>query len=228
MSKAVPVLIVALIFPTAMTWFYFAQAHGATKAIYTGGKILQFSLPILWWAAVDRSRFKLPRPSSTAIWPGLLFGLAVSAGILALYFGWLRQHPMMAPLAEQAHAKVDAFGLTSPLLFLLFAVLLSLVHALLEEYYWRAFVFAELKRLAPLSVAVLISSLGFMAHHVIVLSVYIPGRFWTAAVPLSLAVAGGGAIWAIMYHRFGNIYPAWVGHILVDASLMIVGYDLLG
>ena len=227
MARIVPVLLFALAFPTLMTWLNFGNSTPWMKATYGIGKVVQFSLPILWWAAMDRARLRRPGFSRAGLPAGLGFGLSVGLGILVLYFVGLRDHPVMVSVAEQARAKISAFGLTSPAFYLLFAVFLSLLHALLEEYYWRAFVFAELKKLVPVPVAVAISSLGFMAHHVIVLNVYFPGRFWTATVPLSLGIAAGGAVWTWMYHRFGTIYPGWIGHALIDATLMFVGYDLL-
>jgi membrane protease YdiL (CAAX protease family) len=227
MPKALPVLLFALVFPTAMTWLYFGHDSPAMKAAYAVAKVVQFSLPLLWWAAADRSRLRLAKPTWAGLLPGLLFGLAVAAAIFALYFGWLKQSPHIDSLYEQARKKMTAFGLSSPVLFLLFAVFLSSIHALLEEYYWRGFVFAELRKLTPLALAIVISSLAFMAHHVLVLAEYFPGRFWTMPVPLSLAIAAGGAVWAILYQRFGSVYPSWLSHALVDAALMIVGYDLL-
>jgi membrane protease YdiL (CAAX protease family) len=98
---------------------------------------------------------------------------------------------------------------------------------LLEEYYWRWFVFGWLRRQTPLLVAQLLSSLAFMAHHVVILAVFFPGRFWTAAVPFSLCIAGGGFVWAWIYERSGSIYAPWLSHLLIDAAIMAVGYDLL-
>ena len=72
------------------------------------------------------------------------------------------------------------------------ALFISVFHSLLEEYYWRWFVFGRLERSLPLAAAIGISSLAFMAHHVFVLAYYFPGRFWSAAVPFSLCVAAGG------------------------------------
>lgn len=227
MSKTVPVLLFALTFPAVMTWFYFAQGGPPAKPIYTIGKVIQFALPLLWWAATDRSRLRLPKPSTSGLPAGLLFGTGVAIAIFAPYFGWLKQGPLAETLAAQARIKTAAFGIDSPPLFLLFALFLSVIHAFLEEYYWRAFVFAELRKITPLAAAVAISSIGFMAHHVIVLAVYFPGRFWTLAMPFSLAVAAGGAVWAIFYARFRSILPGWLSHSLIDAAIMLVGYDLL-
>src|SRR5262249_11228268 len=102
----------------------------------------------------------------------------------------------------------------------------SLVHSLLEEYYWRWFVYGRMRRYVSLAPAIVISSLGFMAHHVIVLATYFGwanGWTWLFAV----ATAVGGAFWAWLYERSGSIYGPWISHLLMDAAIFGIGYDLM-
>ncbi len=221
------VLLFALTYPTAMTWLYFTDNSADAPLLYGFGKCIQFSLPEIWWFAAEGKRFRIPRPKADGLAIGAGFGALVGIGIIALYFGWLCNLSEFATLKELASAKAASFGLTTRARFLLFAVFLSAIHALLEEYYWRAFVFAELRSQSPLAVAVALSSLGFMAHHLVVLDVYFPSDFWYLTLPLSAGVAIGGAAWAVIYERFGNLYPAWVGHAIVDAALMAVAYSVL-
>jgi membrane protease YdiL (CAAX protease family) len=101
----------------------------------------------------------------------------------------------------------------------------SLVHSGLEEYYWRWFVFGQLSRRVPLAAAIAISSLGFMAHHVLVLSQFFHG-YGAATWFFSLCVAVGGAVWAWLYQRSGSLYGPWVSHMIIDAGLMVIGYQL--
>jgi hypothetical protein len=79
----------------------------------------------------------------------------------------------------------------------------------------------------PWRLALVLSSLAFMGHHVIVLAVYLPGAFATAVVPFSLCVAVGGGVWAWLYHHTGTIYANWLGHLLVDAAILVVGYAMV-
>jgi len=71
-----------------------------------------------------------------------------------------------------------------------------------------------------------LSALAFTAHHVILLTVYFPGQFWTAVAPLSLAIAAGGAMWAWLYARTGALYAPWVSHAVIDLAVLAVGWDL--
>ena len=97
----------------------------------------------------------------------------------------------------------------------------------MEEYYWRWFVFGWLKRWTPLWVAIAVSSVAFMGHHIIILNKYFPGRFWTAALPFSLCVAVGGAVWAWLYHRTQSLYAAWVSHAVIDAAIFAIGFQMV-
>jgi membrane protease YdiL (CAAX protease family) len=230
-APQVAALLFALIFPTLLTWAYFvdAQPGPRMKLLYTVGKIIQFSLPVGFWLATDRTHFRFGWPKRNNMLMGIAFGMFVFLLLqnLVTYLSRYKHRPFLDQLAEQVQSKVAAFGLTSRTEFIVFGIFLCIIHSGLEEYYWRAFVFAGWRKLLPLPAAIAISLLGFMAHHVVVLNEYFPDHFWTATMPLSLSVACGGAVWAWMYQRYGSIYPVWVSHALVDAAIMVVGYKLL-
>jgi membrane protease YdiL (CAAX protease family) len=50
---------------------------------------------------------------------------------------------------------------------------------------------------------------------------------WLLSLLLAACVALGGAVWAWMYERRGSLYGPWIGHFLVDAVIMYIGYDLV-
>jgi membrane protease YdiL (CAAX protease family) len=117
--------------------------------------------------------------------------------------------------------------LGSPTVFIAVGVFYSLIHSLLEEYYWRWFVFGQLRELTRLVPAIVISSLGFMAHHVLVIGTYF-GFFSPATWLFSLCVAIGGGVWAWLYNRTGSLLGPWVSHLFVDATIFLVGYEIAG
>ena len=65
-----------------------------------------------------------------------------------------------------------------------------------------------------------------MAHHVLVLATFF-GWSSPATYVFSLAIAIGGAYWAWLYARSGSLYGPWLSHLLVDAGIFLIGYDLL-
>ena len=220
----------ALGLPTAITWIYFValaqHPPDLQQAAYLTGKVVQFVLPLVWVLLVQKQRLQLRFPHWSELGQGALVGGAIVAAMLALYFVWFQHATVLATAAVEMRGRVDSFGLHGPGPFIAMALFYSLIHSLLEEYYWRWFVFGQLRRLTPLAVAVLVSSLGFMAHHVLVVAAYF-GTFSLETVILSLSVAVGGAIWACMYQRTGSLYATWTSHLLVDAGIFAVGYDML-
>jgi membrane protease YdiL (CAAX protease family) len=49
---------------------------------------------------------------------------------------------------------------------------------------------------------------------------------WTNSLTyfLSISVAVGGAVWAILYRRSGNLVAPWLSHLIVDAAIFLIGF----
>jgi membrane protease YdiL (CAAX protease family) len=230
-------LVFALVFPTLSSWAYFelfAAPEGTsdggnwrTQAAWVSGKAIQFAFPLIWVWVVEGSWVWPSKPTQAGLELGLGFGLLVGGAALLLYYGLLRSHHLMAQAPEMMSDKARDFGISSPARYLLLAGFLSIVHSLLEEYYWRWFLFGRLRMRIPYMAAIVVSAAAFAAYHVINLAAFFPGKFWTFVVPLSTCIAVGGMVWAWLYARTGSIYAPWVSHLLVDVAIFAIGYDLL-
>jgi membrane protease YdiL (CAAX protease family) len=215
-----------------LTWAYsqprlsVAWARQLQQATYVVGKCAQFALPVAFCLLVERRWPRWRRPRFAGLALGLAFGLAVAGGMLGLYYAEVRHWPALERAPNLVRGKLREFGITTGGGYLLFAAFLVVAHSLLEEYYWRWFVFGRLRRQIPEMAALVLSSLAFMAHHVLVLNVFLAGYFWTAVVPFSLAIAVGGAVWAWLYARTDSVWSSWLSHLLVDAAIFVVGWDL--
>jgi len=222
------ILIFALVFPFILTLNYFVILANAPPAIqqaaYSSGKAIQFALPILWVGLVCKERFWLRPINRRGLIEGTLFGVAVFAAMLALYFLWLRvPGGILAPDSsafQNILDKIEGLGLGSKGAFILLGVFYAIVHSGLERYYWGWFVFHKL------SCSAVVASLGFTAHHVILL-----GTFFGYASPYtwlgSLGVFIGGWYWCWLYRRSDSIWGAWIGHGFVDAAIFTIGFLIL-
>jgi membrane protease YdiL (CAAX protease family) len=220
-----------LAFPSLLTLVYFVGLAEASRPLQQGvyliGKSVQFGLPVAWLLRRHPGPWRLAWPSGRGALLGGAFGLAVLLAGLALYHGVLVPLRVLdgAPAAA-IRAKVLGFGVTGPWRFLAVGAFYSVAHSAAEELYWRGFVFSALRNGRRPGWANLWSSAGFTAHHVILLSVFFGwGSPWTWA--LSLAVGVGGAFWAWLYQRSGSLLGPWLGHLLVDAAIFIIGWDLV-
>ena len=223
----------ALLLPTLVTLVYFVWAahyeSGVQQVAYSVAKGVQFLFPLLWVVVVLKGRPAWnvqPGETRQSLLLGGAFGLTVLVAMVVMYYGLLRSLPFFQEPATRISAKVAALGMESWERYAAMAVFYSVIHSLLEEYYWRWFVFRQLDHLRTTPQAILISSLGFMTHHVVLLSAFFG---WTSPLTwlFSLCVAVGGAFWAWLYHRFRSLWGPWLSHALIDAAIFLIGYDLV-
>jgi uncharacterized protein len=227
----VVVLAAAMALPALLTWGW--QSVGSVDpgfwplAVYFLTRAAQFSLPIIYFRLAEGrwpERFQL-RPEGLA-W-GLGFGLLVAGVMVGAYFGGACDWQPLREAPAQFRAKAAEHGVASPPVLLAVMLFMVVVHSGLEEYYWRWFVFGRLRKRLPEGAAIVLSALAFMAHHVLDLNHVLPGRFLEATLPLALAVAVGGAFWAWLYGRTRSLTAVWLSHLLVDAGLMVVAWEVL-
>src|SRR4051812_16763396 len=191
------VLALAIILPTAVTWLYFIALDGAPRWLQQGayglGKTIQFALPAVWICLVRGAWPNVPRPPGWSLVVGGAFGFAVAAAMMVLYLVVLKPAGLLEGPTAAVRAKVESFGARSPPGFVVLALFYSAIHSLLEEYYWRWFVFGQLRSYGQLTTAIVASSFAFAAHHVLVLGHYFG---WSSPMTwlFTVGVIVGGAV----------------------------------
>lgn len=228
------ILALAMIFPSVLTYIYFVyladSASVMQKLAYGTGKTIQFALPVFWIGIVCRERWLVRRFAGRGIAEGTVFGLLVFAAMLVLFFFALGVPG--GPLGEGSFARttilerIRSFELDDGRIYILLGLFYSLIHSGLEEYYWRWFVFGRMCRFTPWLVAAIVSGLGFMAHHIIILGTYFgydSAYCWLGSV----GVAVGGFYWAWLYRRSDSIWGPWISHGVIDAAIFTIGFMIV-
>src|SRR5262245_33323287 len=109
------VVCVALVLPTAITWFYFVALAKSPALVqqtaYVVVKASQFALPIVWVWFVQRERPRWPPPSTRGLLLGAAFGLLVAAAMAALYLLVLKPRGLFTQPAIEVQEKIKSFGL---------------------------------------------------------------------------------------------------------------------
>lgn len=190
------------------------------QGIYSGTKILMLVWPFLW-IFIGREFFKSSGKGESirsVLW-GLTFGVVVFAAILGLFYLFEEYFLQFAP---EIIKKVEDLDLVQ--YYIPFAVFLSVLHSLFEEFYWRVFIFKGLQlKVSPIW-AMLISSLAFASHHFLVVMAFFP--LWISIL-FTLAIFAAGMIWCFIYLRTGKIWGSWISHFFADVVIMYIGYLMI-
>ena len=216
----------ALFVPLVGALFYFVICDDPRTAriIYSGTKGFLVVWPVFAVKILVPGRPGAWRPRGSpplrAVWAGVLSGVAISAFIALV---------MLSPLGRLVEASSGSIRERSVHLGILanywaFSVFLSLVHSLLEEYYWRWFLYGRLQQIVKPLPAAILSSLGFGAHHVV-----ITGQLmnWPLGVLCGTGIALGGVIWSLQFNHHRTLLAPWVSHAIVDFTVMAIGYRVL-
>lgn len=227
----------AIVFPSVVTIVYFQLLANVAPTLqqtaYAVGKLLQFAFPIAWVYIHYRHRLSRQRspddsanptqPSFPNFITAISFGLLVVATMFALFYLVIEPSAAGERLVEMVTEKINSMGLDAVWKYVAVGCFYTIVHSFMEEYYWRWFVYDLSKKHSSAVTSNIISSLGFAAHHVILL-----GFFFGWASPwtyiISLAIAIGGMAWAWMYERDGKLGTPWISHAIVDAGIFTLGY----
>lgn len=217
----------ALVLPLIASFFYFVLFPGTVfgNGFYTAIKVFLVVWPFAATLVILRESMRRSKPSPKerrwSLWVGAAFGVAVALLMVAL-----KEFTPMGEVLEQnglrIRERVDGLGMLDH--FLLAAVAISIAHAALEEFYWRWFVYGNLRHLISTPWAHVIAAIGFASHHLVITSQFFPFGF---AVFLSTFVGIGGAFWSWLYQKTGTLWGPWFSHMLVDFAIFYLGYRLL-
>jgi len=166
------------------------------------------------------SQLRVPAQPLTSIFWGTVSGMAIVALMLLLL-----QTPMgdiVKADAPRVLEKVKHLGFLE--FYLLAAILISVAHSALEEYFWRWFAYGSLRRMLSGPWPHVVAAIGFSLHHYVLLwNYFTPGM----ALLLGTAVGLGGVIWSVLYQRTGTLVGSWVSHVIVDFGIFWVGWQLI-
>ncbi|HTQ79622.1 MAG TPA: CPBP family intramembrane glutamic endopeptidase [Thermoanaerobaculia bacterium] len=216
----------AMVVPFIAALFYFVLVRGGPTArlLYALSKVFILLWPL--WACRILLHERLPRLGRgwslrlRALPLGALAGLVM----VALMLGLLRS-PAAAPIlagASNVRLKAQQLGILE--WYWPFALFLSVANSLAEEYYWRWFVYGQLRRRMPGWRAHALAGAAFAAHHMVVTTQFFPGA---AGLMLGAAVGIGGVIMSLLYERQGTVAGAWLCHLVVDLGIMGIGHGML-
>lgn len=201
-------------------YFVLFAYSGFANILYGVTKVLVFVWTFAWLIFYRRLPwFGAMRNVKKSLLLGLSTGVGISLLSLGVYFFFRSFFDAFAPAMYEKVLQMKIKNY-----YLLFALVISIFHTLLEEFYWRFFVFKGLMlRMSVMGIAV-ISSIGFSLHHFVVLSQYFP---WNLAIVFGAAVGIGGLMWCWIYAKTNSFLGSWLSHFFVDAGIFWLGYLMM-
>lgn len=221
-----PALVPAMVVPLTASLFYFVvfRQHHAVRPTFVAVKLFTLVWPVVATYALLGRSIPRPDPRRAHHWRSIPLGLLLGLATVALMYGLMHSPVGTAVVAsaDRIRAKVHTLGLMD--FYWSLSVFLSVFHSFLEEYYWRWFVYGRLRTRFGVPWAVLLGSVSFAAHHVVISSQFFP---WRWAVFLGAGVGLGGAVYCLLYEYQKTLVGAWLAHMLADFGIMIIGYHLI-
>lgn len=108
--------------------------------------------------------------------------------------------------------------------FLFVSLYISFINSLLEEFFFRGFVFINLKKTSTRPFAYVFSGLVFAGYHVaMMLGWFSPALFLLVMAGLTV----GGMIFNYLNERLGTVYISWLVHMCANFAINTIGFLLL-
>ena len=219
-------LVPAMVIPFAASLFYFVILSGSdfAEVLYVAAKTFIVVWPLISVRLILRTTLPKVKIALKKHRQAIPLGVFLGIAIVILMFG-LMQTPLGAVVAgssESIGRKAQQMGVLK--YYWQFALFLCVIHSLIEEYYWRWFVFGRLKTVINVPCAHAIAGVSFAAHHVVIATQFFP-VLWGF---LFGGLAGvGGIIWSVMYDKQKTLVGAWLCHLIVDLGIMAIGHNIL-
>lgn len=153
---------------------------------------------------------------------GLILSVGLGVGLYAVILGG---YFILAPFFDFsaiAGSLTENAGVTKDN-FLFVSLYISFVNSLLEEFFFRGFLFSNIKPVSR-GGAYLFSSVVFALYHVaMMLGWFSPLLF----VLVMLGLTVGGAIFNYLNEKLDTIYCSWLVHMFANFAINTIGFLLL-
>ena len=221
MKKRSTMLVLAV---TVLCCLAMALVDGVLRpgyALKSAIKVAVFMLIPLIASRIDGRVLYLPllRPKKKGLLPAIALGVGIYGVILGGYF-------LVSPFfdfSRIAGALTENAGVTKAN-FLYVSLYISFANSFLEEFFFRGFVFFNLKRFSGRKLAYIFSAAAFSLYHVAMMI------GWFSPVLFLFVMAGlvvGGMIFNWLNEKLDTIYCSWLTHMFANFAINTIGFMLL-
>ena len=176
-----------------------------------------FILPMIWERSPRKAiliPFRVDNFRKTIIWS---FGGAAAAAISITSVYFLIQSKLDP---DQIRQGVNEFYEINIPMYLAVGFVISFINPLMEEFFWRGFLFRKYREHG----GGIWVGLLFALHHWVIF------RDWFEPIPLWISLfslAGVGLLFNCLYQKTGNLWACLTTHCAADITIIVIGYFIL-
>lgn len=148
------------------------------------------------------------------VWPGMGLGLLFAGVIYGIISGF---QPVFLDL-EQTRNLLHRWHFSNDQLFL-YLFIMIFANSILEEIYWRGYIFHRLENQVSEKLQILLTALFYCSYHLITTSNLFSlgaGLLFTAVIFCT------GLFWGWLRQKTASIYIPMISHLLADLGIMLI------
>lgn len=224
--KRKDVLIIALIFLAPLMILLSRQLFDASYFSSSIYKII-FLTPILFRILGEKVNFKdsLTKHFSLDTFRNN-FGkmLLIGIGLLTIYLFafWIAQGYLDLNMVINQLQAMASINIGNIILIGLYIIVLN---SLLEEFFWRGFVFDELKDSLNIWFAYIFTGLAFSFHHVVFYYSWFSLGF---GIIITLGLTSYAIIMNLIFHKYKDLFSCWLVHAIADVAQILIAFRIFG
>jgi len=106
-----------------------------------------------------------------------------------------------------------------------FMFMMIVANSVIEEIYWRGYLYRKLERIVSPGRVVLLSSAFYTSYHIITTMSLFPLQY---AIIFTIIIFSAGIFWAIMRRKYDSIFYPLISHLLADLGIMLIYLRFFG
>ena len=222
LALLVPVPSIAIILS-----FWWLPGSKIAENFWLISKLWILILPVVWHIFIAKQRMpKLNFSNKVDNKWGISIGILSMLVIAATYFSVGSD---FITSTENLKGVLGDYGLLDIRKFILFALSICFLNALVEEYVWRWFCLHQCKRIFGFGyfghiLAILFSSAFFTIHHFFAIKKFFE---FEATVLCCVGVFLAGVSWSLLYKKSGSLIPGYIAHLLADVAVFVLAWVLV-
>ena len=150
--------------------------------------------------------------------------LSIGLGLSVIYFlGFLFLSRFID--FNQVLSKIKQFASIDAKNIVYVGIYMIIINSLIEEFFWRGFVFKEINKISNHWSVYLLTAFAFSIYHVAIIYDWISFSLLLVAV---FGLTGYSIVKNIVFRMYKDLYGCWLIHAMVDTVQILIAFRIFG